>query len=285
LIDLSDPEDPQFYLVEIELQKHEFFSHILPQITKFFAFYRNPCQWRNLIDQIDMIFRQDSSLMQRIKNFIGEREIYKFLKETLENSQNILILIDSLKPEFEEMMNTYTDTWAKFVRVQIVNHFRRGENNIITIEPPFQNILFGDAISPSPEKETVEPTQYTEEFHLQNRKPEVVEIYRKLKQEFINVKNTLRFNFTKSYIGVADAKQIAYILLQKKKIRLIVLMAENEVKEILCSGRYEVTRHSDWAQGFWGGNNPSCEVKISDTEQWDEIQKLVARLVEEYQET
>jgi predicted transport protein len=285
LIDLSDLDDPQFYLVEVELQKHEFFSHILPQITKFFAFYRNPCQWRNLTDQIDLIFRQDSSLMQRIKNLIGEREIYKFLKDILENSQNILIIIDGLKPEFEEIMNTYTDTWGKFVKVQIVNHFRRGENNIITVEPPFQNLAFGDAVSPSPEEETLEPSPYTEEILLQNRQPEVVEIYRKLKQEFINVKNTLWFNPTKYYIGVGDRKQFAYIVFQKKKVRLILLLPEDQTRHMLQSGHHTVISHPESTRRYWGGNNPNCSVEISDTAQWDEIQKLLARLVEKYQET
>jgi hypothetical protein len=38
LFDMSDVENPDFYLVEVELQKHDFHRHIFPQITKFFAF-------------------------------------------------------------------------------------------------------------------------------------------------------------------------------------------------------------------------------------------------------
>ena len=38
LFDLSNTSDPQFYLIEVELAKHSFHSHIFPQITKFFAF-------------------------------------------------------------------------------------------------------------------------------------------------------------------------------------------------------------------------------------------------------
>jgi predicted transport protein len=285
LIDLSDTDDPQFYLVEIELQKHGFFSHILPQITKFFAFYRNRCEWLKLTDQISLILETDPILNQRVKNLIGqEREVYKFLKDTLENSQNILIIIDGTKPEFEEMMNTYTDTWGKFVKVQIVNRFRRAENNVLTVEPPFQDILFGDAVSPSPEKETIEPSQYTEEFHLQNRQPGLVEIYNKLRQEFINLKNTLWFNPTKSYIGVGDRKQFAYIVFQKKKVRLILLLPEDETRHMLQSGHHILISHSESAQRYWGGSEPNCAVEICDIDHWDEIQKLLTRLVEKYQD-
>jgi hypothetical protein len=39
LFDLKDPDNPEFYLVEVELAKHSFYNHIFPQITKFFAFF------------------------------------------------------------------------------------------------------------------------------------------------------------------------------------------------------------------------------------------------------
>jgi hypothetical protein len=42
LFDLSDLNDPQFYLVEVELAKHSFNSHIFPQITKFFCLLQEP---------------------------------------------------------------------------------------------------------------------------------------------------------------------------------------------------------------------------------------------------
>jgi len=41
LFDLSDKDNPEFYLVEVELAKHDFFNHIFPQITKFFGFFKN----------------------------------------------------------------------------------------------------------------------------------------------------------------------------------------------------------------------------------------------------
>jgi hypothetical protein len=72
------------------------------------------------------------------------------------NSQKILIVIDEPKAEFKEIMDTYTDTWGRMVEVQIVNHFRLNDSNILTVEPPFQSIPFEDAISPSQEMEITE---------------------------------------------------------------------------------------------------------------------------------
>ncbi len=285
LIDLSDPDDPQFYLVEVELQGHDFFRHIFPQITKFFAFYRDSKQRHNLIETIFALFQNDSVLTKKLRDSIGSKEIYKFLKDTIDNSHNILIIIDGPKSEFEEIMDTYTDTWGRMVKVQIVNHFRRNNNHVLTMEPPFQNLVFEDAVSPAPNKDSPKPSPYTEEFHLQNRQPGLVEIYEKLKRAFLTANSAVRFNPTKYYIGVIDTKQIAFITLQKKRIRLVVLMPENEVRDTLPSGRHNVCTHSDSVQRFWGGNNPNCTVQIADTEHWDEIQEMLVRLVERHQET
>jgi predicted transport protein len=285
LIDLSDPDDPQFYLVEVELQNHDFFNHIFPQITKFFAFYRDSKQRHKLIETMFAFFQNDPVLTKKLKDLIGSKEIHKFFTETIDSNQNILIIIDDPKPEFEEIINTYTDTWGKMVKIQIVNHFKQGENNILTVEPPFQNLVFEDAISPSLDKETSEPSQYTEEFHLDGCLPSVKEVYEKLKGEFLKVKNGLRFNPTKGYIGVADKTQFAFIKTQKKKVWLIVLLDESETRQILQSKYHKLKSHTETVRRFWGGNYPNCAIEIIDTSHWDEIQKLVATLVGKYRET
>ena len=52
LFDFKDVENPEFYLVEVELQKHDFYRHIFPQITKFFAFFKNSKSRNNLIERL-----------------------------------------------------------------------------------------------------------------------------------------------------------------------------------------------------------------------------------------
>jgi len=148
----------------------------------------------------------------------------------------------------------------------------------------FRSLPFEDAVSLSPDKETSEPSQYTEEFHLEQCNEEVKAVYTKLKQQFLEVKSSLKLGSTRNYIGVVDRKRIAYIQPKGKKVHLIVLMAEDEVKEVLQLRHHEVVSFSKSRQRTWGGKNPSCAVNIYDTDNWDEIQKLVTRLVEKYQE-
>lgn len=273
LIDFCDIENPEFYLIEVELQAHDFFRHIFPQITRFFAFYRNSKQRHKLIETMFSLFREDANLKNKIRELIGPREIYKFLKDTIDNSQNILIVIDDQKAEFKEIMDTFTDTWGMMVKVQIVNHFRRNNNNILTVEPPFQSIPFEDATSSSTEIEITEPSLYTEEFHLEGCEANVKDVYRKLKSEFLNVKSILRFHSVKEYVAVRDIRNIAAIRFYKKKLLPEVFLPENEVNGIVHHHKVRL----------YPKRGPMVE--ISDTNNWEEIQKLVSRLVEKNQET
>ena len=50
------------------------------------------------------------------------------LKDTLENSQNILLIIDEEKPEFKEMIDTYTETWGRKLRVMTTKEFQHARS-------------------------------------------------------------------------------------------------------------------------------------------------------------
>src|SRR5262245_4065904 len=69
LFDLSDKKNPEFYLVEVELSKHSFYNHIFPQITKFFAFFRNKKSQGELVEKLFSIISSDNLLKQEFKKF------------------------------------------------------------------------------------------------------------------------------------------------------------------------------------------------------------------------
>jgi predicted transport protein len=142
----------------------------------------------------------------------------------------------------------------------------------------------GNAFSSCLDEETSEAWRYTEEFHLQGCRSSAKDIYDKLKNTFLSIKNTLSFNPTKNYTGIVDKKRIAYIQPKGKKVHLIVLMGEDEVRALLSSCHHDVIRFSESRQRTWGSPNPTCGVNMYDTDRWDEIEKLVMQLVEENQE-
>lgn len=120
LFDFSEPDNPEFYIVEVELSSHDFYKHIFPQITKFFAFFKNQQSHSELIDKLFSTINSDNNLKREFKKNIGEKEIYKSIKDIVENSQNILLVIDDEKDELPEIIDTYTDTWGKMVKLIIL---------------------------------------------------------------------------------------------------------------------------------------------------------------------
>jgi hypothetical protein len=140
LFDLTDLENPKFYLVEVELQKHDFYRHIFPQITKFFGFFRNSTSQNHLAKNLFAIISDDAVLKSEFKKYLGDKEIFKFVKDVCEVSPNILLVIDGDKEELPEIISTYTDTWGKLVKVMKVKNFTSENEVLVCVEPDFTDI-------------------------------------------------------------------------------------------------------------------------------------------------
>jgi predicted transport protein len=273
LFDLSDKENPEFYLVEVELAKHDFYNHIFPQITKFFGFYKNPKSQNDLIEKIFSIITHDNNLKKEIKQNIGDREIYKFLKDTIERSQNILLVIDGEKKELPEIVDTYTDTWGKMVKLILLRKFSFNDEFIYTMNHDFENIEFAEIENET--SLTIAGTEYTEEYHLEGVSEVVRNIYLSIKQNLQKINPSLIFNPQKFYISIKKEKNVAFFKISRKKIVLIVLRPEAEV-------RIQIKNHSiktlaTGVQRFWGG--PSCGIVIESVDNLDEIITFLEKLI------
>jgi len=66
-----------------------------------------------------------------------------------------LLIINDTKPELQEVFETYTDTWDKMVRVEILKQYICNEKTIFTMYPDFEDIEFVEA----PTKEIEEKLQ------------------------------------------------------------------------------------------------------------------------------
>ncbi len=140
---MKNIDNPDFYLVETELAKHDFYRHIFPQITKFFAFYKNPKSQNELIEKIFALIQSDQSLENEFKQYLKGKEIFKFLKDTVENNQNILVVINEMVPELTEMTDTYTE-WSKMVRIVVLKEYQHNGESILSLTPEFESVAIGE---------------------------------------------------------------------------------------------------------------------------------------------
>jgi hypothetical protein len=273
LFDLSDKDNPEFYLVEVELAKHDFYNHIFPQITKFFGFFKNPKSQNDLIEKIFSIITHDNNLKKEIKQGIGDHEIYKFLKDTIEKSQNILLVIDGEKKELPEIVDTYTDTWGKMVKLILLRKFSLNGEFIYTMNPDFENIEFAEI-----ENETALNTtgiEYTEDYHLEGVSETVKNIYFSIRRDLLKINSSLIFNPQKFYISIRKEKNVAFFKISRKKIVLIVLKPETEVR--LQIKNHSIKSLATGVQRFWGG--PSCGIIIESADNLDEIIEFLKKLI------
>ncbi len=274
LFNLSDPDNPEFYIVEVELQKHDFYNHIFPQITKFFAFFKNSKRQKELVEKLFATINADSALKRRFKACLGDKEIFKVLNDLLDSSQNILLVIDGAKPELPEITDTYSDTWGKMVRVLEVRKFTRKDGAVITCDPAFENLEFSyeEPIAET-EKKAV---QYSEEFHLEDAVDPVKEIYQHLKAFVREEDDAYKFNPQKYYISIKGPKNVVFLKIRRKKIRMIVMLPETDIRKAIQ--HHPVKSLSQPVQDFYNG--PCAAVDIDKMGNIEEIEALVRSAME-----
>jgi len=265
LFDFRDEENPEFYLVELELEKHDFYKHIFPQITKFFAFFKNSKSRTSLVEGLFNYIKSNPALEREFKKYLGRREIYKALKDTIDNSQNILLIIDENKPELQEVFETYTDTWDKMVKVEILKQYKCDETTIFTMNPDFEKIEFIEA----PTKEIED--KYTERYHLEGVDEKIASIYEDIKKGMENLDPAIKVNPQKYYISLRKKKNFAFIQVRKKKLHIVIMLPYETGDQIIKN--HNLKQLSETIQKFWG--SASFKVTLENKFNLNEIMQAI----------
>ena len=260
LFDFREKDAPEFYLVEVELQSHDFDRHIFPQIKKFFSFFKNPKSRDDLIGKIDFFIKSSSALKQEFKKFIGEKEIYKTIKDAIENSQNILLVIDEYKPEFDETSNTITE-WAKLVKVEVLKQYTANKKSIFTLNPDFEDISLVGSVS------TDEDVEYNESYHLGDVNENVSSIYNILKESVLKLDPTIAINPQKYYISFKKNKSFTFFQIRKKKIHIVIMLPYETGANLIK--KHRLTKLTESVQNFWNG--PCFTITLDNKDNLDEV--------------
>ena len=263
-IDQTDADNPAFYLVEVELASHDFFGHIFPQITKFFAFYENQTSLKSLVETLHELIEKDRALKRKLKRLIGKQEPFKYLNDLLHDSQNILLIINDDKREIVEVMDTYTE-WRRHVKHLTVRKFiSRGETAFV-VNPSFGDIEFVPPVGTEKVEDVLEPP--TEADHLKQSSKTVGAIYGSLKKLVHKRFPDLTFNPRRYYISIRAKKNIAYVTLQKSKLRIVIMSKEAVIRSHVQN--YKIKSLSASVQNYYGApcgdvppNVEKCEIGI-----------------------
>ena len=92
-------------------------------------------------------------------------------------------------------------------------------------------------------------------------------IYEALKLAMSQFKPSLRFNPQKYYISIVDKKNLAYIAIRKRKLRITIVLPEAAVRGVVK--HHTVQTLSEGVRKFYGGD--CCEVIIEDDSNLGEV--------------
>ena len=274
--DFGDPAEPQFYIVEVELSAHGFYSHVFPQITKFFAFFKNTKLQKTLVDKIHSVIITDEALKVAFQRYLKKAEIYKFLSDLLESSRNILLVADGEIKELREIQDTYTDTWGKMVRYLEIKKYSCKSQAIRTITHDFETLQYevGDEVDKAQDK--AELTKFDEAYHLDGVSSVTKDVFGSIKSIVSKMDGSLVFNPQKYYISIKGTRNIAFIKVRNKKVRFIAMMPKSEIRKVVK--HHEVSPLSATVQRFYNG--PCAAVNIQNMKHMDEIRALIGKTVE-----
>lgn len=95
-------EDKTWYLVEVELEVHPLYEHIVAQISKFNSAIKNAATQKALIKAFYDEIKSDpqKNLIFQLKEI---KELYKFISEALESKPKIIILIDNKSNKLDDV--------------------------------------------------------------------------------------------------------------------------------------------------------------------------------------
>lgn len=255
LFDWSDKNDPRFYLIEIELARHNWRKHIYPQITGFLEFYESEGERRKLSQKLYEIIHSDNELRNSFEKFVGG-EIFKFVVDLIDASRNILVVMDRNMPEFQKMRKKelHEHTWGRRVKYMVVRKYTSGEAEIFHVESDAE--VPGTGGGELPSGATIDDrSRYTEEGHMGGVDENIQKIYQELKDRVLQINLDLDFNPTQQYIALRMGKNprarvLVYIKTRVGSLKLEVKRPADEVRE--CITKYEVLGGSVWLDNLDG---------------------------------
>ncbi len=96
-----EPRNKKFYVIEIELEKHPIYEHIVSQLSKFNSGISNYNEIKKLTSVIYEVVKENSIIKNEIVRLIGDEEIHKLLLDIISKPELIVIIANKTN-EVEE---------------------------------------------------------------------------------------------------------------------------------------------------------------------------------------
>ncbi len=150
------------------------------------------------------------------------------------------------------------------------------DNNIIAINP-IKKTPSAESIKPIARRSNVlknvskEIKVYTEQDHLIKASESTVELYEKFKTAILNLQSGIEIEPKKVYIAFKKTKNILYIVVQNKSLKILILAGNGELNDTKKIGQ-------DATKERWG--NGSYKILVKDDSNLEYIMSLIRQVIE-----
>jgi len=111
LLDFTNPKKPQFFFVEYELESHELYDHIGPQIMRFYASFETSKRelQKKLLDVIknDQKLKEDIQQKISITNFDNIDSLLNYV--LFDQSVGMVVVIDDQTEDFNSLLRRFSE--------------------------------------------------------------------------------------------------------------------------------------------------------------------------------
>ena len=263
----DNPTTPTLYLAEIELEIHDINRHILPQLGDFISFIQSASveELNSLRNILYKELKNDKNTFLRIQKHT-KKEVYELLDNAMLDLQ-ILLVIDRISPELSIGLSQI----EKAINVKI----RKVEIKFFMNNKKEEVLLYEDS-EEEEIKEELNSTQseYTLEYHLDNKPDKIVEIVNEVLKYAKSKK--LRVTPTKHYIGYF--KQNVMIFSNVVRKNSVVFYSKANFKSV----KHEGIETRDVKDIGHYTNHLPTEIVLTEIEQIKELVKYCDKVIAKY---
>ena len=111
-------QQPNWYIVEIELSTHQLYDHIVNQVGRFINGIKNNDTQKKLIEAIYHSIQDNKQRKAEFEDTIGSAEIYKYVTDLITKPPILVVIIEEKTTELDEALDLLRYSPIKVIEFQ-----------------------------------------------------------------------------------------------------------------------------------------------------------------------
>jgi hypothetical protein len=139
-------QNPNWYIVEIELSRHPLYDHIVNQVGRFINGIKNTSTQKKVIETIYHYIQDDKQRKTEFEDIVGSGEIFKYITDLITKQPILAVMIEEKTPDLNEALDLLRYSPIKTVEFRTYISTKTDKSHAHLFEP-----LFTPSLRPMPQ--------------------------------------------------------------------------------------------------------------------------------------